>query len=66
MKKEVGGQNFEFIKNRVFTTILITDVIQQDAIWIRNISVMFFYSFFWYRYSLKFRYILSNREAGIR
>ena len=30
------------LKNRVFTTILITDVIQQAAIWIRNISVMFF------------------------
>lgn len=30
------------LNNRVFTTILITDVIQQAAIWIRNISVMFF------------------------
>ena len=30
------------LKNRVFTTILITDIIQQAAIWIRNISVMFF------------------------
>lgn len=29
-------------KNRVFTTILFTDIIQQAAIWIRNISVMFF------------------------
>ncbi|MGL5753081.1 MAG: MFS transporter [Paraclostridium sp.] len=30
------------IKNRVFTTILLTDIIQQMAIWIRNISIMFF------------------------
>lgn len=29
-------------KNRVFITILFTDIIQQAAIWIRNISVMFF------------------------
>ena len=30
------------LKNKVFTTILITDIIQQAAIWIRNISIMFF------------------------
>lgn len=30
------------IKNRVFITILITDIIQQAAIWIRNIAIMFF------------------------
>ncbi|MGX4599069.1 MFS transporter [Faecalimicrobium sp. JNUCC 81] len=30
------------IKNRVFVTILITDIIQQAAIWIRNIAIMFF------------------------
>lgn len=30
------------IKNRVFMTILITDIIQQAAIWIRNIAIMFF------------------------
>lgn len=30
------------IKNRVFLTILITDIIQQAAIWIRNIAIMFF------------------------
>ena len=30
------------LKNTVFTTILVTDIIQQAAIWIRNISVMFF------------------------
>lgn len=30
------------LKNRVFTTILITDIIQQAAIWIRNIAIMFF------------------------
>lgn len=29
-------------KNKVFITILFTDIIQQAAIWIRNISVMFF------------------------
>lgn len=30
------------IKNRVFVTILVTDIIQQMAIWIRNIAIMFF------------------------
>lgn len=30
------------IKNRVFITILVTDIIQQMAIWIRNIAIMFF------------------------
>ncbi|MEG2786851.1 MAG: MFS transporter [Romboutsia sp.] len=30
------------IKNKVFVTILITDIIQQMAIWIRNIAIMFF------------------------
>lgn len=30
------------IKNRVFVTILATDIIQQMAIWIRNIAIMFF------------------------
>lgn len=30
------------IKNKVFLTILITDIIQQMAIWIRNIAIMFF------------------------
>lgn len=30
------------LRNKVFTTILITDIIQQAAIWIRNISIMFF------------------------
>lgn len=30
------------LKNRVFVTILITDIIQQMAIWIRNIAIMFF------------------------
>lgn len=30
------------IQNRVFMTILITDIIQQGAIWIRNIAIMFF------------------------
>ncbi|MEG1408844.1 MAG: MFS transporter [Terrisporobacter sp.] len=30
------------IKNRVFMTILATDIIQQGAIWIRNIAIMFF------------------------
>lgn len=30
------------IKNKVFVTILVTDIIQQMAIWIRNISIMFF------------------------
>lgn len=30
------------IKNRVFMTILATDIIQQAAIWIRNIAIMFF------------------------
>lgn len=30
------------LKNRVFLTILVTDIIQQMAIWIRNIAIMFF------------------------
>lgn len=30
------------IRNRVFITILFTDIIQQMAIWIRNLSIMFF------------------------
>ena len=30
------------LKNRVFMTILGTDIIQQMAIWIRNIAIMFF------------------------
>lgn len=30
------------LKNRVFVTILATDIIQQGAIWIRNIAIMFF------------------------
>lgn len=42
MKKELGGKVLNLFKNRVFTTILFTDIIQQAAIWIRNISVMFF------------------------
>lgn len=29
-------------KNKVFLTILVTDIIQQMAIWIRNIAIMFF------------------------
>lgn len=32
----------ELFKNRIFITILITDLIQQMAIWIRNLSIMFF------------------------
>lgn len=32
----------DLIKNRVFVTILVTDIIQQMAIWIRNIAIMFF------------------------
>ncbi|MVO72964.1 MFS transporter [Paeniclostridium sordellii] len=34
--------NLNLIKNRVFVTILATDIIQQMAIWIRNIAIMFF------------------------
>ena len=30
------------LKNKVFLTILVTDIIQQMAIWIRNIAIMFF------------------------
>lgn len=30
------------MKNRVFITVLATDIIQQLAIWVRNISIMFF------------------------
>ncbi|MGL4911735.1 MAG: MFS transporter [Romboutsia sp.] len=30
------------LKNKVFMTILVTDIIQQMAIWIRNIAIMFF------------------------
>ncbi|MEG2868631.1 MAG: MFS transporter [Terrisporobacter sp.] len=30
------------LKNKVFLTILATDIIQQMAIWIRNIAIMFF------------------------
>ncbi|MBZ9686837.1 MFS transporter [Clostridium estertheticum] len=32
----------KLIKNRIFMTILATDIIQQLAIWVRNISIMFF------------------------
>ena len=30
------------LRNKVFTTIMVTDIIQQAAIWIRNIAIMFF------------------------
>lgn len=30
------------MRNRVFITVLATDIIQQLAIWVRNISIMFF------------------------
>ncbi|MGL5693854.1 MAG: MFS transporter [Peptostreptococcaceae bacterium] len=32
----------KLLKNKIFLTILATDIIQQMAIWIRNLSIMFF------------------------
>ncbi|MGL5755535.1 MAG: MFS transporter [Paraclostridium sp.] len=40
--KSLGRYILDLIKNKVFVTILITDIIQQMAIWIRNIAIMFF------------------------